>query len=116
MLWPMAKLVTLLEQNSDRQPPTVVIQATIWWETALVYVKPQKGGLGVYLPAGKCFLNLFVHYLNYCKTMHLTIYGRGNKDKAQSKLYFKPQKVMHPLTARCKQSVFKPRSKIYILQ
>ena len=69
MLWPMAKLVTPLEQNLDRLPPTVVIQATTWWETALAYVKLQECGLGVHLPAGKCFLNLFVYYLNYCKTI-----------------------------------------------
>ena len=50
----MAKLVTLLEQPSDRQPPTVVIQATTWWETALVYVTPQECGLGVNLPVRVC--------------------------------------------------------------
>ena len=69
MLWPMAKLVTLLEQNLDRLPPTVVIQATPWWETTLVYVKLQECGLEGNLPAGKYFLNLFVYYLNYCKTI-----------------------------------------------
>ena len=50
----MAKLITLLEQPSDRQPPTVVIQATTWLETALVYVMPQECGLGVHLPVKVC--------------------------------------------------------------
>ena len=46
----MAKLVTLEEQHLDRQPPTVVIQATYWWETAIVHVKLQEGGQGMHLP------------------------------------------------------------------
>ena len=50
----MAKLITLLEQPSDRQPPTVVIQATTWLETALVYVMTQEYGLGVNLPVKVC--------------------------------------------------------------
>ena len=50
----MAKLVRLLEQHINRQPPTVVIQATTWWETALVYVMPQECGLGVNLPVKVC--------------------------------------------------------------
>ena len=35
MIQPMAMLVTLLEQHSVRQPPTVATQATTttWWET-----------------------------------------------------------------------------------
>ena len=56
-LWlthPMAKLVTLLEQHSDKPPPIVVMLATTWWETALVYVIPQEGGLGVHLPVRVC--------------------------------------------------------------
>ena len=48
----MAKLVTLLEQTLDRLPPTVVIQATTWWEKATAHVKLQEGGQGVNLPAG----------------------------------------------------------------
>jgi len=36
---PMAELVTLLEQHLDGQPPTVVTQATTWWETVLAHVK-----------------------------------------------------------------------------
>ena len=54
----MAKLVTLLEQPSDRQPPTAVIQATVCWETALVYVMPQECGLGVNLPVRVCCCGL----------------------------------------------------------
>ena len=46
----MAKLVTLLDQHSDRQPPTVVMQATTWWEAVLAHVKLQECGLGVHLP------------------------------------------------------------------
>ena len=46
----MVKLVTLLEQHLDRQPPTVVTQATTWWETILAHVKLQERGLGVHLP------------------------------------------------------------------
>ena len=59
VLWPtqpMAKLVTLLDQHSDRQPPTVVIQATTWWEAVLAYVKLQECGLGVHLPVNVCLL------------------------------------------------------------
>ena len=48
---PVAKLATLLEQYLDRQPPTVVIQVTTWWETAIVHVKLMECGLGVNLPA-----------------------------------------------------------------
>ena len=33
----------------DGQPPTVVIQATGWWETVLGLVKLQECGLGVHL-------------------------------------------------------------------
>ena len=46
----MARLITLLEQHSDRQPPTVVTQATTWWETVVTLVKLQEIGLGVHLP------------------------------------------------------------------
>ena len=47
----MAKLVTPVEQHLNRQLPTVVIQATTWWETVLAHVKLQEHGLGVHLPA-----------------------------------------------------------------
>ena len=46
----MAKLVTLLEQHLDRQLPTAVTQATIWWETVLAHVNLQESGLGANLP------------------------------------------------------------------
>ena len=52
----MAKLISLLEQHLDRQPPTVVTQATTWWETALAHVKLQECGLGVHLPVKVCFI------------------------------------------------------------
>ena len=44
----MAQLVTLVEQHLDRQPPTVVTQATIWWETVIAVVKQKEVGLGVH--------------------------------------------------------------------
>ena len=53
MSQPMANLV-LVEQTTDRQPPTVVIQATTWWETALAHVKLEECGLGVNLPVEVC--------------------------------------------------------------
>ena len=46
----MAKSVTLVEQHMDRQLPTVVIQATTWWETVLALVKLQGCGPGEHLP------------------------------------------------------------------
>ena len=50
LIQPMAKLVTVLEQHLGRQLPTVVIQATTWWETELACVKLQECGLKVHLP------------------------------------------------------------------
>ena len=50
----MAGLVTVLEQHLDRQPHTVVIQATAWWEAVLVYAKLQESGLGVHLLVNVC--------------------------------------------------------------
>ena len=47
----MAKLATLEEQHLERQPPTVVIQATTWWETVLAHVKLQECGRAQHLPA-----------------------------------------------------------------
>ena len=52
---PMATLVPLLEQHLDRQPPTVVIEATTWWETVFALVKLQESGLGVHLPVSVCY-------------------------------------------------------------
>ena len=48
---PMAKLITVLEQHLDKQPPTDVTLATTWWETILAYVKLMECGLGMSLPA-----------------------------------------------------------------
>ena len=50
----MAVLITLLEQHLDRQPPTVVTQATAWWETVLALVMLQESGLEVNLPVKVC--------------------------------------------------------------
>ena len=50
----MVKLITLLEQHLDRQPPTVVIQATTWRETVLAHVKLMERGPGVHLPVRVC--------------------------------------------------------------
>ena len=54
----MAVLLTLLEQHLDRKPPTVVTQATTWWETVLTLVKLQEIGLGVHLPVKVTYHNL----------------------------------------------------------
>ena len=56
----MAKLVTLLEQHLDRRPPTVVTQATTWWETVLACVKLQECGLGVHLLAVRALSGVFI--------------------------------------------------------
>ena len=50
----MARLVTLLEQHMEKQPPTVAIQATTRMETGLALVKLQECGLGVHLPVKVC--------------------------------------------------------------
>ena len=50
----MAVLITLLEQQVDRQPPTDVTQATNWWERVLALVNWKEIGLGVYLPVKVC--------------------------------------------------------------
>ena len=54
MLLPMAKLITLLEQHLDRQPPTVVIQATPWRESVHAHVKLMECGLAVNLHVKVC--------------------------------------------------------------
>ena len=46
----MAELVTLVEQHLERELPTGVIQALVWWEAVLAFVKLQECGLGVHLP------------------------------------------------------------------
>ena len=55
MTLPMAKLVTLLEQHSDRLQPTVVIQAITWWETVHAHVKLMECGLEGNLHVRVCF-------------------------------------------------------------
>ena len=50
----MAKLVIPVEQHLDRLPPTVVIQATTWWETAIIHAELQECGLVVHLPVRVC--------------------------------------------------------------
>ena len=61
---PMAKLVTLVEQHLDRQPPTVAVQTTTWWEAALAHVKLQACGLGVHLLVT---VRCFTRNLKQCK-------------------------------------------------
>ena len=58
----MAVLITMLEQHLDRQPPTVVTQATAWWEVVLAYVKLQGHGLGVHLPVNVCCYSTLIDY------------------------------------------------------
>ena len=54
----MARLITLLEQHLDRQPPTIVTQATTWWDSVLSLVKLQEIGLRVHLPVEVCYYTL----------------------------------------------------------
>ena len=63
----MARLITLLEQHLDRQPPTVVTHATTWWETVVALVKPQEIGLGVHLPVKVCYSHSFHTYVHIHK-------------------------------------------------
>ena len=60
----MAVLVTVVEQHSDRQPPTVVIQATSWWAGVLVHVKLQEDGLVVHLPVNVRLVSMYCNYSN----------------------------------------------------
>ena len=66
----MAKLVTLLEQHLDRQPPTVVMLVIICWELVIALVKLQEYGLGVHLPVkvammlSVLFCNLNLHNID----------------------------------------------------
>ena len=61
----MARLISLLEQHLDRQPPTLVTQATTWWETVLTLVKLQESGLGVYQLVKVCMLASNITYSIY---------------------------------------------------
>ena len=63
----MAKLISPLEQHLDRQPPTVVTQATTWWETVLAHVKLQESGLGVPLPVKVCFYSAVLTIMEICE-------------------------------------------------
>ena len=60
----MAVLVTVAEQHSDRQPHTVVIQATSWWAGVLVHVKLQEDGLAVHLPVNVRLVSMYRNYSN----------------------------------------------------
>ena len=62
----MAVLITLLEQHSDRQPPTVVTQATTWWETVIALVLWKEIGLGVHLPVKALRLLILSHPVMVC--------------------------------------------------
>ena len=65
----MAKLVILVEQQLDRQLPTVVTQVTTWWEVVLVHVKLQDSGLGMHLSVN---VSCIVH--NEVKQVLLSIF------------------------------------------
>ena len=54
----MAVLITLLEQQWDIQPPTVVTPAITWWETELAHVKLWEMGPGVHQPVKVCYYTL----------------------------------------------------------
>ena len=54
---PMVELVTHMEQHTEIQPPTDVIQAIPWMAAALEDVPLQEGGLGVNLPVKVCCCN-----------------------------------------------------------
>ena len=75
----MAGLITLLEQHLNREPPTVVTQATTWWETVLTLVKLQEIGLGVHLPV-QVFRHIHKKHVNmYLALAYLVefkLYGR----------------------------------------
>ena len=62
----MAELVTLVEQHMEKEPPTVVILATTWWEAEPEHVTLQEVGLGVNLPVRVCcYTNLSSNYQPY---------------------------------------------------
>ena len=50
-------------------PPTVVTQATTWWETILALVKLQEIGLGMNLPVKVHMLLTLSHPVILCDTM-----------------------------------------------
>ena len=69
----MARLITLLEQHLERQPPTVVTQATTWWETVFALVKLQELGLGVNLPVKVWAISLFSYVHMHKKHNNMSI-------------------------------------------
>ena len=57
----------------ERQPPTVVTQATTWWETVLALVKLQELGLGVNLPVKVWAISLFSYVHMHKKHNNMSI-------------------------------------------
>ena len=57
----MVELVTLVEQHMEREPPTLAIQATDWWEAVLALVYLQESGLEVHLDVKVCCHCMHVH-------------------------------------------------------
>ena len=68
----MAVLITLLEQQVDRQPPTVVTQATTWWERVLSLVKRKEIGLEMHLPVKVCVYSYKLTF-SYPMVMHFGV-------------------------------------------
>ena len=56
----MARLITLLEQHLERMPPTVVTQATTWWETVLALVKLARMMCGPKQQATKLAVSILI--------------------------------------------------------
>ena len=75
----MANLVTLPEQHLDKQPPTVVIQATLWWEVVLAHVNLQECGLAVHLPVKVCYYTLKVNLCMYSTGKHLVLVSKKRR-------------------------------------
>jgi len=65
----MAKLVIPVEQHLDRQPPTVVIQATTWWETVITHAELQECGLVVHLPVKVCCYWRYLTYVDIARSV-----------------------------------------------
>ena len=64
----MAKSVTVEEQHLDRQPPTVAILATAWWEATIALVKLQECGLEMHPPVKVCCYYTCNQHECMCKT------------------------------------------------
>ena len=60
--------VTVEEQQLDREPPTVAIQAITWWEAVRALVKAQECGLAVHQPVHVC--------CDYTPQMYVYIMGK----------------------------------------